>query len=100
MGIQEGAKDENGEQGDETSDARLKEESSSKASEVIAGEPEIQPPPVPDWDEAENPRPRRAPRMPSAKYVEERNFTHCPPRTWCEHCVRGLAKDAPSRTVR
>ena len=40
-------------------------------------------------DEAQAPRAARAPSQPSAKDVELHELTHCPPRIWCEHCVRG-----------
>ena len=35
----------------------------------------------------------RAPHRPSVKEVEEHNLTHCPPRAWCDHCVKGQFKD-------
>ena len=38
-------------------------------------------------DEAQAPRATRALIQPSAKEVELHELTHCPPRTWCEHCV-------------
>ena len=50
-------------------------------------------------DEAQAPRAARAPSQPSAKEVELHELTHCPPRTWCEHCVRGQMKDLPHRTA-
>ena len=38
-------------------------------------------------DEAQAPRAARAPLQQNAKEVEPHELTHCPPRTWCEHCV-------------
>ncbi len=35
----------------------------------------------------------RSPKRPSLKEVEEHELTHCPYRAWCDHCVRGQAKD-------
>ena len=50
-------------------------------------------------DEAEVPLVVRKPVTPSKKEIEEHELTHCPFRSWCEHCVRGQAKDSPHRTV-
>ena len=58
-------------QGEETSDARLRENPGGGAEEVDASKSEVPPPPVPDWDEAEVLRAKKAPIMPSAKDVEE-----------------------------
>ena len=49
--------------------------------------------------EAEVPRAVRSPKRPTAKEVEDHELTHCPPRSWCEHCVRGQAKDDQHRTI-
>ena len=40
----------------------------------------------------------RAPTKPSAQEVENHNLTHCPPRAWCDHCVKGQMKDVPHRS--
>ena len=40
------------------------------------------------------------PARPTAKEIEAHNLTHCPPRAWCDHCVRGQFKDRPHRTSR
>ena len=44
-------------------------------------------------------RTARAPHTPSPKEVDEHELTHCPYRSWCDHCVRGQAKDDPHSTV-
>ena len=45
------------------------------------------------------PRGMRAPTMPSVAARESHELTHCPARSWCEHCVRGQYKDTPHRSV-
>ena len=50
-------------------------------------------------DEGQVQRAAKAPRLPGAREREEHNLTHCPYRSWCEHCVRGQAKDFPHRAV-
>ena len=50
-------------------------------------------------DEAQAPRAARAPNQPNAKEVLLHELTHCPPRIWCEQCVRGRMKDLLHRTV-
>ena len=49
--------------------------------------------------EAQVPRAARAPHVPSQQEIDEHDLTHCPYRAWCEHCVRGQAKDDCHRTV-
>ena len=49
--------------------------------------------------EAQAPRAARAPHVPSQQEIDEHDLTHCPYRAWCEHCVRGQAKDDCHRTV-
>ena len=44
-------------------------------------------------DEGQVQRVFRAPGTPSKAEVEEHALTHCPYRSWCDHCVRGQAKD-------
>ena len=51
-------------------------------------------------DEVQAPRAAKAPRAPSAREVESHELTHCPPRTWCDHCVKGQSKDLPHTTIR
>ena len=46
-----------------------------------------------DGEQAEKVRQVRTPRQPTKTEVEEHDLTHCPPRSWCEHCMRGQAKD-------
>ena len=46
------------------------------------------------------PQGARAPYQPTAREVEEHNLTHCPPRAWCDHCVKGQCKDRAHRTVK
>jgi hypothetical protein len=42
----------------------------------------------------------RSPKRPSSKEVEDHELTHCPYRAWCEHCVKGQAKDDGHSTVK
>ena len=51
-------------------------------------------------EEGAGPRGMAAPKTPSAREVEAHELTHCPPRSWCDHCVKGQAKDAPHRAVK
>ena len=46
-----------------------------------------------ETDEELAPRGMRAPSVPNAAERESHERTHCPARSWCEHCVRGQAKD-------
>ena len=50
-------------------------------------------------DEAQTPRAAKAPKVPSAREVEEHELTHCPARSWCDQCVKGQSKDFPHRSV-
>ena len=50
--------------------------------------------------EAEVQRPAVSPKMPSAAEREAHELTHCPPRSWCDHCVKGQSKDDPHRLVK
>ena len=50
-------------------------------------------------DEVLAPRAARAPKLPSTSEIDAHELTHCPPRSWCEHCVRGQAKDSRHVTV-
>ena len=47
-----------------------------------------------------SPRTVRSPARPTSKDVEEHDLTHCPYRAWCDHCVRGQAKDDSHSTVK
>ena len=38
-------------------------------------------------------RSARTPGQPSKAEREMHDLTHCPPRSWCEHCMKGQAKD-------
>ena len=51
-------------------------------------------------DEAQMPRAAKAPKVPSAREIEAHELTHCPPRSWCDHCVRGQSKNFPHTTVK
>jgi hypothetical protein len=42
----------------------------------------------------------RSPGRPTSKEVEEHDLTHCPYRAWCDHCVKGQAKDDGHSTVK
>ena len=44
-------------------------------------------------EEGERQRTVRTPKKPNPQEVEEHELTHCPYRSWCEHCVKGQAKD-------
>ena len=50
--------------------------------------------------EVRAPKGVKAPYVPSAKEIEAHERTHCPPRRWCDHCVRGQSKDMPHSTIR
>ena len=53
------------------------------------GEPNVQ-----ECDEAGQPHQSlKAPYRPNAAEVANHWLTHCPPRSWCDHCVRGQYKD-------
>ena len=49
--------------------------------------------------EAQAPRAARSPHQPSQREVDEHEITHCPPRSWCDHCVKGQFRDEPHRLV-
>ena len=42
-----------------------------------------------DGSEGEKPRGLVPPYRLSAQEVEEHSLTCCPPRAWCDHCVKG-----------
>ena len=50
-------------------------------------------------EECEPPRALRNPGQPTSAQMEEHSLTHIPFRPWCKHCVRGKAKDKPSRRL-
>ena len=50
-------------------------------------------------EEAQVPLAVKAPRLPSAREIEEHNLTHCPFRSWCPHCIKGQAKDDAHRVM-
>ena len=64
-------------------------------------------PPVPISDEDDPTKVRdavvekgaRDPGQPSKAEREAHNLTHCPYRSWCEHCVRGQAIGRPHRKI-
>ena len=41
----------------------------------------------------------RTPGTPTKQEVEDHELTHCPPRIWCDHCVRGQSKDDQHRSI-
>ena len=49
--------------------------------------------------EAAVPKAARDPGQPSKADREMHKLTHCPYRSWCEHCVRGQAVGQPHRSV-
>ena len=50
-------------------------------------------------EEADKPSIMKAPYRPGAKEIAAHNLTHCPPRTWCDHCVKGQSKNYPHLRV-
>ena len=46
-----------------------------------------------ECEEAQQPLSLKAPYRPTAKEIADHGLTHCPPRAWCDHCVRGQYKD-------
>ena len=53
--------------------------------------------PVEKGNKGERPRGVAVPHRPTAQEVEEHNPTHCPPRSWCAHCINGQSQDHPHR---
>ena len=49
--------------------------------------------------EALVPRGARDPGQPTAEERRLHELTHCPFRSWCDACVKGQAKNAPSRKI-
>ena len=49
--------------------------------------------------EAEASRKVLQPRAPTAEERRIHGLTHCPYRSWCEHCVRGQSEEYPHRSV-
>ena len=49
--------------------------------------------------EAEASRKVLQPRAPMAEERRIHGLTHCPYRSWCEHCVRGQRAEYPHRSV-
>ena len=52
-----------------------------------------------DSGEAQASRKANQPRKPSAEEMRIHNLTHCPYRSWCEHCVRGQGCEYKHSTV-
>ena len=40
---------------------------------------------------------RKSPKQPTKLEKEERERSHCPYRSWCEHCVRARARNSHHR---
>ena len=78
-------------QGEQTqsSSAQVVSLSDIGAEEIVCGE----------CEEAEKPIAMKAPMRPTAKDIADHDLTHCPPRTWCDHCIRGQSKDYPHTSV-
>ena len=53
----------------------------------------------PGEEEGQPQRPSSSPRLPGAREREEHELTHCPYRSWCEHCTKGQKKDFPHKKV-
>ena len=51
-------------------------------------------------EEAERQRPLRDPGQPTQEMVDEHNISHIPFRPWCAACIKGKAKDDPSRKIK
>ena len=51
-------------------------------------------------EEAERQRPLRDPGQPTQEMIDEHNLSHIPFRPWCAACIRGKAKDDPSRKLK
>ena len=49
--------------------------------------------------EADQPRVLKAPHAPTKEQRRLHEVTHCPPRSWCKHCVLGQSADKPHPTV-
>ena len=86
---------------DESEDETQAQDSSEVAmsEDVAAGDPGAEE--VIHAEEAETQAPRipRAPRTPSQQEIDDHEVTHCPFRSWCEHCVKGQGKDDPHCVV-
>ena len=53
----------------------------------------------PEWRRMGPPIPMPEPREPSKAEREVYEFTHLPPRQWCEHCVTGRGVQHPHKQV-
>ena len=85
--------------GDDGGDARAGEgaqEDIEKEAEADSGEFRCVPC---EEGEADQPKKVRSPGSPSPQEVDDHNLTHCPYRSWCEHCVRGQTKDCMHPSV-
>ncbi len=67
--------------------------------EVVAGDDEEFKCKPCGMNEGEPQKAVRSPAKPSQKEIDVHELTHCPYRAWCEHCVRGQAKDDGHRAV-
>ena len=52
-----------------------------------------------DSGEVQSARKLGQPRLPSEKERREHSLTHCPARSWCEHCTRGQGAEYGHSTV-
>ena len=50
-----------------------------------------------DEEEGQEPVTRRAPKAPTKEEREKHEATHLPFREWCDHCVRGRARNKPHK---
>ncbi len=87
------ADDENGENGDTANKDDIDLEVKTGDEEKFRCEPC-------GLGEGELHKAARSPRRPSPKEVEDHELTHCPYRAWCDHCVRGQAKDDAHMTIK
>ena len=81
---EEGSKQETADEEDVDTEAKEKDEEDTEGDE--------------DHMEGKKSIGRRPPRTPTKAEREEHARTHCPYRSWCEHCVKSRARNA--HTVR
>ena len=81
-----------GETGSEQEQENMEEESEKEADEEDGKEDEEE-----ECDEGRTSVGRKSPKEPTKAEKEEHGRTHCPYRSWCPHCVKSRARNAPHR---
>ena len=76
-------------QSGETEEAEVEGERKAEVSEDAMEEEEI--------SEGRKSVGRKSPKEPTKAEKEEHERTHCPYRSWCEHCVRARARNSHHR---